>query len=227
MKDCSFLKGNLFSRRGLFDNKRIYENTISAYNRAVKNKYGIELDVRLLKDGTVICFHDEDMKRLLHLEGKIDKMTYDELSYVARYQIPTLEEALKEIKGSVPVLIQIVDKSRKHQLEIKLSEILDKYAGDFAIESFHVKPLKWFYKNKPDYITGYMIGWKNYQRDIFFKKYDFVNVKIKLYSVKRIKSYKTNDKLVLAWRILTKEELEENKFIYDNLICDNLLEIME
>lgn len=226
MKDCSFLKGNLFSRRGLFDNKRIYENTLSSYNRAIKNKFGIELDVRLLKDGTVVCFHDEDMKRLLHLEGKIDKMTYDELSYVARYQIPTLEEALNEINGSVPILIQIVDPSHKHQLENKLVEILDNYKGDFAIESFHIRPLKWFYKNKPEYVTGFMIGWKNFKRDFFFKKYDFINIKIKLYSIKKIKQYK-NDKIVIAWRILDKTELEDNKYIYDNLVCDNLLDIIE
>lgn len=226
MKDCSFLKGNLFCRRGLFDNKRIYENTISAYNRAVKYKFGIELDVRILKDGTVVCFHDDDMKRLLHVEGKINKMTYDELTYVARYQIPTLEEALAEIKGNVPVLIQIVEPSRKHLLEEKLVSILENYKGDFAIESFHMRPLKWFYKNKPEFVTGFMIGWKNFKRDFFFKKYDFLNIKIKLYSVKRIKQYK-NDKTVLAWRILTKEELDDNKIVYDNLVCDNLLDIIE
>lgn len=225
MKDITFLKENLICRRGVYDNKRIYENTIAAYNRAVKHKYLIELDVRMLNDGTLICFHDEDMVRLLHVEGNIEKLNYEELSFLAKYQIPTLEDALNAINGAVPILIQIKTKSKKNNVELALVKLLDKYNGKFAIESFDPKGLKWFYKNKPDYVTGYMVGWKNFRRELIFKRYDFMNIKIDSYNPTKIKRYKEK-KLVIGWRITTKEEFEINKTIYDNLVCDNILEII-
>ena len=224
MKDTAFLKNTYFARRGIYDNKRIYENTISSYNRAIKYKIGIELDIRLLKDGTIICFHDDDMMRLLHMEGKIDNLTYDELCYLAKFQIPRLEDALNAINGSVPILIQIKEKYRKNSLEIKLSELLDNYKGNFAIESFHIKPLKWFHKNRPNYIIGYMIGWKNFRKDTFFKKYDFICIKINTYKPLILKKYKEK-KIVIGWRVNKREDFELNKNYYDSLICDNVLEI--
>ncbi len=102
----------------------------------------------MLKDETIICFHDLDAKRLLHVEENIENMTYDELMYIAKYQIPTLEEALNVINGKVPIIIEIRNKKRHHLFEQKLSDILDKYGGLFAIQSFYLSVLKWFYKNK-------------------------------------------------------------------------------
>lgn len=224
MKDTTFLKNTYFARRGIYDNRRIYENTISSYNRAIKYKFGIELDVRLLKDGTVVCFHDEDMMRLLHMEGKIDNYSYDELCYLSKFQIPRLEDTLNAINGSVPIIVQIKEKYRKNTLELKLSELLDNYKGMFAIESFQIKPLKWFYKNRPNYITGYMIGWKNFRKDTFFKNYDFICIKINTYKPLTIKKYKER-KIVIGWRVNNREDFELNKNYYDSLICDNILEI--
>ena len=43
LKDLSFLKSEKIAHRGIFDNKRIYENTISAYDRALKYKYIIHI----------------------------------------------------------------------------------------------------------------------------------------------------------------------------------------
>ena len=60
------------------------------------------------------------------------------------------------------------------------SKLLDNYKGNFAIESFHIKPLKWFNKNRPNFIIGYMIGWKNFRKDTFFKKYDFICININI-----------------------------------------------
>ncbi len=224
MKDLSFLKNQLFAHRGIYDNVRIYENTISAYSRALKHNYPIELEVRLLIDGTIVVFHDDNAKRLLHVDEKIDSMTYDELCYLAKYQIPKLEEVLNLVNGSVPILIELKTVTRKYYLENKICEILDNYKGLFAIQSFNIKTVKWFYKNKKNYIVGYMIGWKNINKDIWFKKYDFLNIKINSYKDKKIRVLKEN-KVVLGWRVNTKEELLLAQNLYDSLVVDNLLEI--
>ena len=224
MKDLSFLKNQLFAHRGLYDNVRIYENTISAFSRALKYNYPIELEVRLLSDGTIVVFHDENAKRLLHMDQNIDSMTYDELCYLAKYQIPKLEEVLNLVRGDVPILIELKTATRKCLLENKICELLDNYKGFFALQSFNIKTVKWFYKNRKNYVVGYMIGWKNINKDIWFKKYDFLNIKINSYKDKKIRVLKEN-KVVLGWRVNTKEELAISKDLYDGLIVDNLLEI--
>lgn len=226
MKDLSFLKKAKIAHRGIFDNKRIYENTISSYIRALKYKYIIHIDTRILKDGTIICFHDDETSRLLHVESKIDKLTYDELCYYAKYQIPTLKEALETIDGKVPIIIELRNKIKKHGFELELVKLLDDYKGEFAVQSFYLSILKWFYKNRKNYVTGYLVCKKNYMKDYFFKKYDYLNVNILLYSDAKIKKMRAN-KLVIGNKILNKREYEAMSSLYDNLEFDNILAIDE
>lgn len=226
MKDLTFLKSAKISHRGIFDNKRIYENTTNAYMRALKYKYIIHIDVRILKDNTIVCFHDESTNRLLHVEENIDKMTYDELCYISKYQIPTLKETLELINGKVPIIIELRNKKKKHLFEEKICELLDNYNGLFTIQSFYLSILKWFNKNRSNYITGYLVCKKNYMKDYFFKKYDYINVNILLYSDSRIKKMRAN-KFVIGNKVLNKKEYEVAKLVYDNLEFDNILEIDE
>ncbi|WAC21368.1 glycerophosphodiester phosphodiesterase family protein [Luteolibacter sp. SL250] len=57
------------------------ENTIAAFKLAwEENADGIEGDFYLSKDGEVVCFHDKDLKRVAGREGKIEEMSWSELS---------------------------------------------------------------------------------------------------------------------------------------------------
>lgn len=69
-----------------------------------------------------------------------------------------------------------------------------------------------------------MIGWRNIKKDIWFKKYDFLNIKINSYKDKKIRVLKEN-KVILGWRVNTKEEFDASINLYDSLTVDNLLEI--
>ena len=44
--------------------KGIPENSIASFNAACEAGYGSELDVQLTKDGQVVVFHDDDLKRV-------------------------------------------------------------------------------------------------------------------------------------------------------------------
>ncbi len=224
MKELHFLKENLIAHRGIYDNKRIYENTISAIQRAIKYQYMVEFDVRLLCDGTCVLFHDQNMERLLHVEGNIEKITYDDLCYIAKYQVPTLEEVLSLVDGSVPILIDLKTITSKRLLEKKVATLLDEYKGMFAIQSFHIRTLKWFYKNRPQFVTGYLMNRRNFTKNYFFKKYDFINININLLNDHRVKKLK-EDKMVIGYTINTREEYAMKQNIYDNLVCNNILEI--
>lgn len=224
MKDLSFLKREKIALKGVYDNERIFENTISAFNRAIKNRYAIELDLRLLSDGTIVCFNDANLKRLLHVDEKIEKLTYDELCYMARFQIPKFEAVLDIVRGSVPLLIELKTVSRKYLLENKVSEILENYDGLFTIQSFYIRTIKWFYKNKKDFIIGYIVGKHNYKKEHLFKKYDFLVINAFLYSDKRIRKIR-EEKIVLGCNIANKQDYNLKKNVFDNLLLDNILEI--
>ncbi len=226
MKDLAFLKHSLITNKGIYDNERLFENTLQAYARAMKYGYGIYLSVYMLEDGTIVCFEDDNLSRMLHVEQKIEKVTYDDLSYMAKYQIPTLEEVLEVVRGVVPVYIKINTKTRKFLLEKKISEILDSYNGKFTIESDSLRVIKWFLKNKNSYIVGYNVNKENYRTSFLFKKYDYINLDYRLFKDKAIRKIRES-RIVIGHLIENKNDYLIENDVCDNLIVDNILEIIK
>lgn len=57
----------------------VVENTLSAFQEAVKRKYHyIETDVRVSKDGVFVLFHDTDFYRLVLINDNIESMQYED-----------------------------------------------------------------------------------------------------------------------------------------------------
>jgi glycerophosphoryl diester phosphodiesterase len=94
------------------------ENTLAAFRRAWQcGVEGIELDVRVTKDGHVVVIHDETTKRTAGLDRPVADQTLAELQKLdagawkdARYQgerIPTLAEALASIPGGRTLFVEI------------------------------------------------------------------------------------------------------------------------
>ena len=67
-----------FAHRGLHDGGKA-ENSLSAFAAAKAAGYGIELDVRLTKDGEMVVFHDSTLNRICGVEGRVADFTLDEL----------------------------------------------------------------------------------------------------------------------------------------------------
>ena len=223
MKDLDFLKSNLIAYHGIYDNERIFENTLQAYQRANKFGFIIQLDVRMTGCGTLICFHDENLERMLHVDQDLLEISYDELSYIAKYQIPTLKEVLYMINGNVPLIFKIESKVRQFAVEREISNILDNYEGKFAIISDNKKTLKWFYKNKPSYVIGLVLNSSNYIKSLLYKKCDFFNMDINLYNDKYVRKLREN-KFIIGELITSEEEYTHKNDVYDNLVVDNILE---
>ncbi len=87
------------------------ENTIAAFEGAVALGYRyIETDLRMTKDGAIVCFHDERLERTTDGRGRVADLTLDELRRLDaghRFRsggahpfrgrglvVPTLDEAL-------------------------------------------------------------------------------------------------------------------------------------
>lgn len=146
---------NAFAHRGLHGT--VPENTLPAFRLAKEAGVGVELDVRLTKDGEVVVFHDEDLLRAAEKEGKISDMTYAQLQSVRLFgseeTIPLLSDVLREAEG-VLLLVEIKAYFDCAELCKKTADLLDGYPGFAAVESFSPLALRWFAKNRPEFLRG-------------------------------------------------------------------------
>lgn len=110
--NLSGFMGRYYAHRGLHQDKNISpENSLAAFQLAVDNNYGIELDVNLTMDHVPIVFHDGDLKRVCGLDKKVNEMTFEELKSLRLYnsneRIPHLQEVLDLVDNQVPLIIEL------------------------------------------------------------------------------------------------------------------------
>lgn len=108
-----------YAHRGLWNAAEgVPENSLPAFARAAEQGYAIELDIQITKDGRIVVFHDDTMKRMCGNEGKISDYTYEELQQFhlgdSTEKIPLLREVLQTVDGRVPLLIEIKDAGTFH-----------------------------------------------------------------------------------------------------------------
>ena len=121
------LLGAQYAHRGLHNAERA-ENSISAFRHSVELGFGIELDVRLSKDGVLVVFHDDTLDRMTGLSGRVIDYTAEELSAMrlagTEDGIPTFSEVLSLIGGRVPLLVEIKEDASVSEVGLKTAEML-------------------------------------------------------------------------------------------------------
>lgn len=224
MKKKDFLTNTIIAHRGI--HHTFLENTLLAFEEAIKNHYTIELDVRLTKDREIIVFHDSNLKRIFDINRDINDLTLEEIK---KYKyIPTFLEVLQLVNGKVPIIIELKIDNRYFVLERKLVELLDCYKGEFSVQSFHPLTLWWFRLNRSHYIRGYLVHnilFSNFFLRIFLNqkllkkilKPDYIGVN--LIGLKENYIQKLRYKyLVIGYTINSNYEYLEYKGLADNFI---------
>ena len=146
----SWLVSRPIASRGLHDqlNSGIPENSIKAFEAAIKKNYSIALNVIVLTDDEVIVFYDDNLQRLCGDDvevGKLKKNEYQLYNLSGTDQkISCLEDVLHCIDGRVPVLIEIMNYSTNENTNIAVLNTLLGYRGHVAIMSFDPFTLGWF-----------------------------------------------------------------------------------
>ena len=146
-----------YAHRGLHDENKA-ENSMSAFAAAKEKGFGIELDVRLSKDGELVVFHDETLTRVVGIDGKVIDYTADELAKMSLLGtadgVPTLRQVLDLIDGAVPLLIEIKMGNGESGIAEKFIEVIEGYKGDYIVESFNPIALKIVRRERPDILRG-------------------------------------------------------------------------
>ncbi len=223
---------NIYAHRGLFDNKRIVENTINAFKKALIENLNIELDIRTTKDNKIIVFHDSNIERLTGINRLVKDMTYDELSKVnllnTTDKIPLLEDVLKLVNNRVTLLIELKENFNSNILK-EFNKLLLDYNGKVLLQSFNALILKKMALTRlKRYKMGILLtndynGFKRSLYDVFTYKYLIKQKYISFISSPKelvLKVKNISNKELFIWTIKTKEEFIEYKKYSNNLICN-------
>lgn len=140
--DLTWLTARPIAHRGYHDmNNEVWENTLSAFDRAIEKNFSIECDLQLANDGVPVVFHDDDLSRLCGLKDDVRLLTSQELAMkrIGRTKdaIPTLRKMLDRAAGQVPIVMEL--KGRKDEDDGFVGAVLEEledYDGKVAIMSF-------------------------------------------------------------------------------------------
>ena len=186
-KGAGFTRRN-YAHRGLHTrDKTVPENSLAAFRAAAEKGYGIELDVQLSADGEVVVFHDATLDRVCGVEGKLEDRTLAQLQELrlcgTEEQIPLFRDVLELVAGRSPLIVELKTTARRDELCRKTDELLRAYEGDYCIESFDPRIVRWFKKNHMSVFRGQLItAYKDYRAEgqnvltAFALSHGFLNV---------------------------------------------------
>jgi len=144
------LEHRRYAHRGLHCSAdSVPENSLAAFRRAIRHGYGAELDVHLLRDGTLAVFHDSDLKRMTGVTGVLEDCTAQDLAALrlagTPETIPQLCEVLSLYEGTgLPLVVELKSYRGNHRaLAERTAKELDKYQIPYCMESFDPRCLMW------------------------------------------------------------------------------------
>ena len=241
-KEMKKFKSKMYAHRGLHNEERA-ENSMSAFRAAVEAGYGIELDIRLSKDGKLVVFHDDTLERVCSKEGKVIDFTAEELASFSlkgtEDGVPLFSDVLKLVDGKVPLLVEIKENPGDSSVSEAACKMLSEYKGEFIVESFNPLSLKTVKQNMPE-ITRGILSHRYYEYEPFRKPLYFALQSLLLnflcrpafiaYDHRHAKAFGLRfirgffDVPTLAWTVRSaEEEKEARKNGFDGIIFENYL----
>ena len=195
------------------------ENTMAAFEAArAAGADGIELDVRLDGDGTVIVFHDDDLRRLVGRPGRIEDMGEAERKQlrVSGEPVPTLAEVLDGL-GTLECNVEIKapHPARMGELAARTAKVIraSGRAEQILISSFDPFTLVQVHRHVPDVALAYLFhddqplplrkGWVGMWAGV-----SLFHPQHTLCTEKTVKAWHTQGRAVNVWTVDEAPELE-------------------
>lgn len=150
-----------YAHRGLYDKAAgIPENSLSAFSRAVAHGFGVELDVHLLRDGSLAVFHDSDIRRMTGRAGYLEDLSAEELGDYpldgTKETIPQFCDVLALFEDTgLPIIVELKSfRDNYAALTERTMRELDKFRVVYCVESFDPRCVAWVRKHRPEVIRG-------------------------------------------------------------------------
>jgi glycerophosphoryl diester phosphodiesterase len=237
-RDVQWLCQKPIAHRGLHSgDSECPENSLKAFERAMRRDFPLELDVHLLSDGNVCVFHDDDTERMTGVNRSIKALSAVEIKKMnlleSDQKIPLLEEVFSLIRGNIPMLIEVKNEGEVGKLETAVISVLSRYRGKYALVSFNPYTLRWFRENLPEAPRGQLAGdFKGKTVSAFrrllmrnlllnsISKPDFI-----CYDVRYLPSFaasiiRTHGISVIGWTVRSHEELKRVSSFCDNIVFE-------
>ncbi len=235
------------AHRGLHNASRgVIENSLPAFWAAARAGYPAELDVRLLADGEVVVFHDQNLDRLTNESGAIASRTARDLERVYLSgaasasdsnpddaRIPLLRDVLDLIAGSTALLIEVKNEGDVGALEDAVVALLASYRGAYAVQSFHPGTVRYWREHAPQAPRGLLAGdFRDERIDEATRQRlrdmeaidecdpDFLGYDIRLLPNAVVDRQRAAGRRVLGWTARSRGDAERARAHCDNLIFE-------
>lgn len=180
MERCAFITTRPIAHRGLHEiAKGVVENTSSAFAAAMAHGYAIECDLQLTQDGEAVVFHDERLERLTESQGMVKDLTLAGMKALtirqSRDQVQTLAELLAQVRGQVPLIIELKSHwDGDERLAARALDVLKGYQGPHCLMSFDPDVIAAVRRMSPQTIRGIVA------ERAFDPYYDFLPLKAQM-----------------------------------------------
>jgi glycerophosphoryl diester phosphodiesterase len=230
-----------FAHRGLHDGGKVPENSMAAFNNAINEGHGIELDVQAAFDGVAMVFHDASLERLTDFEGSV--LSYGSARLMemrlkdSDQLIPSLDHVLEHVAGRVPIIIEAKSPDADfHPLCFSIRRALEGYRGPVAIMSFDPRIISWFHRNAPRIIRGLVLTDESTEKtgvlgrlglprlmSIWQSKPNFMAYDVRSLPSTLSRKLRDNHIPLLTWTVRTPEQREIAREHADNIIYEKIV----
>jgi glycerophosphoryl diester phosphodiesterase len=227
------------AHRGLWAKDGAPENSLAAFQAACQAGYGIELDVQLSADGEAMVFHDDDLKRMTGVEGRLRDRNAADLAELrlagTDERIPTLMDTLAIVGQRAMVHVELkTPYGEVGPLEQRTHDILIDHSGPACVIGFNPYSHAWF----ADRFPGVLRGLDSYdykrapylgdeQREAFARlehvsiaRPHFLALSVEMLPNERAAKLRAQGMPVIAWTVRDPARWEEVKEHCDNLIFE-------
>ncbi len=144
------------------------ENTWNAFIKACELGVGIELDVQITKDGVVVVYHDDNLRRLTGINAGIETLDYEEIKDLRvgkkwlrkfqQHEIPLAYEVFQWAKKKkIPLNVELKESFAKNPKGPQILAAMLEGMEDVHLSSFNVELLKKMKELMPDTEVAWII----------------------------------------------------------------------
>ncbi len=213
----------------------VLEQTRLSITRAIEIGLPIEVDIETSADDRSFIIHDAVLDKLTNGKGRIRDLHSSKIRQASYHftngePIMFLEELLDLVAGRVPLMLEFKNREIPFPKGVGMAaEILSRYRGQFAVQSFNPMMMEWFAEYYPGFIRGLVSTDIDIQegRDHFIvsllrnrMKLDFVNhcwSQLNCWTFQWVMEQRLP---VLTWTVRDRHDWEVAKTFADNMLFE-------